>query len=215
MKKTISLVMAMAMALCFAGCNNSTSAPASTTAAPAAVTTAPAQTEAPKTEADNTEAEQTEANAGDIATEPVTVTVSGIDYVDEETGYAYSVATNYGTAYSMVETYSSADGITLTSLNRIYVPKDIATLEEILEIENGSDFADRFEECDFSGVKSWCFTDDAAKSAAAAYADNPYTNIYIQLKYSELTAAGKTDEEATSEINAVLEAAGFAVQDER
>ena len=168
MKKTISLVMAAAIALCFSACGENNSTPATTTAAPAAATTAAPQTEADAATAAQTEAQQAEADTAAVDTEPVAMSVTDVDYFDETTGYAYTVTTTCGNAYIMVETYASADGVSLTELNRIYVPVGVTTLEAILVLENGENFASHFEECDFNGVKAWTFTEEAAAAKVAS-----------------------------------------------
>lgn len=208
MKKSLSFIMAIAMALCVSGCGENNSTPATTTAAPAAITTAP-QTEAEQTEAPDTEAQDTEAEGGEAATASTTVT--DISYVDEATGYTFTATTNL-VNYIKVEIYASTDGITVTDFNRIYVPSVFTTLEEILEAEGGSNFIDRFEEVDFSGVQSWCFTSEASASAAQSFADTPFTDLYVQHKNIELTEAGMSANEAAIEINTKLEQAGFAVE---
>lgn len=210
MKKSLSLIMAIAMALCVSGCGENNSTPATTTAAPAATTTAAPQTEAATTTAaPQTEAQQTEADTAVVDAEPVTMSVTDVDYFDETTGYAYTVTTTCGNAYIIVETYASADGVTLTGLNRIYVPVGVTTLEAILVLENGENFASHFEECDFNGVKAWTFTEEAAAKAAGAYADTAFTELYIQMKTAALVASGMSQEEAVAKVDESLKAAGF------
>lgn len=209
MKKTISLVMAAAIALCFSACGENNSTPATTTAAPAAATTAAPQTEADAATAAQTEAQQAEADTAAVDTEPVAMSVTDVDYFDETTGYAYTVTTTCGNAYIMVETYASADGVSLTELNRIYVPVGVTTLEAILVLENGENFASHFEECDFNGVKAWTFTEEAASKAAGAYAETPYIELYTQMKTAELISSGMSEEEAAAQVAASLEAAGL------
>lgn len=204
--KPLSLVLAFMTCLCLTGCgNDAEDAPKST---PASSVTANSTPVTP----DNSE--PAVSDTAELTLEPVVEEVLDIEG-NHLTGFGFNKRIVYGNAFSIIESYGSADSYTIDNAPISIVPLGMTDLDEILATEYcGNIKKEDLVENDFGGgVTGWTYNELAAEKRAKNCGDYSIDALYEEMKMIELTGSGLSQEEARKQIKIKLANAGLG--DER
>lgn len=208
LNKPICLALALTTCLCLAGCgkdsevntpNNQTST--NTGSVNNSISTAENSVVVNNGEVDTSSTE--------VTLEPAILTVTDIT-ADETAGYGFHVRNVYGNAFGLVYSYGSVDGSTINNATIMVIPVEMTDIDEILATEYCQNIKkEELTETEIDGVTGWISTEEASQTLVEACESLVYDELYVQMKVSELAAAGVSDEDALNQAMNNLAAVGL------
>lgn len=206
MHKPLSLVLALMMCLCLAGCDGETENDTPDTPS------SPVSTPNDSTTNNNVSTPEDSSNTSDpaqIALEPIEMTVTDIT-LDPEAGYGFHHRSVYGNAFGLIYSYGSVRGRSIDNATIMVVPIEMNNLDDILATEWCANIKkEELTEIDLDGKTAWMSTEAAAAELAASLAEYTYDGLFVELKLSELVSSGLSQDEAMPQIMNMLANVGL------